>query len=358
MITVHDALVIGCVAAAVAVIGTACGWLLLNRRARRWSMPAALAVLVGTPVLVVAVGVAAVGALMLVSGHALAVLVTFTAVAALAAAGAGWVLAARVQHLADAHRRDTEARDRERAIEAGRRELVAWISHDLRAPLASIRAMAEAMEDDVVTDELTVRDYHHRIGLQVDRLSRMVGDLLELSRITSGTLELHPQPVDIEMVVNDAAIVSDSLARGLGVRLGTKVAGHPVVLADQRHLVRVLTNLIGNALRHTPTQGGVEVACSTHDGWVTMSVRDECGGIPEQDLPHVFDTGFRGEAARTPQEGSGTGLGLTIARGLIEAHGGSISVANVPGGCRFDLRLPAVEASQSRARAEAAPARS
>jgi signal transduction histidine kinase len=314
MITGHDVLTIVALAGGVAALGTAIGWLLLTRR-RRWSMRAALAVLVGTPVAVSAAGVSAAAALMIVSGHVLAVLLTSTAAAALTAAATGWVLAARVERLADSHARLTETRNRERAIESGRRELVAWISHDLRAPLASIRAMIEAMEDGVVTDAATVSDFHQRIRVQVDRLARMVGDLFELSRITTGVIELHREPVDVRSVVDEVAVANDSLARSLDVRLMTDITGRPVVTADHRHLVRILTNLVGNGLRH------------------------KCGGIPEADLPHVFDTGYRGELARTPRADSGTGLGLAIVQSLVEAHGGTIAVSNVRGGCRFEIRL-------------------
>jgi len=348
VISPEDVLVVTALAAAVAVLGTGVGWLLLNRRARRWSMRAALAVLVGTPVLVVTVGVSAAAALMIVSGHVLAVLLTSTAAAAVTAAATGWVLAARVQRLADGHRRLTETRDRERAIESGRRELVAWISHDLRAPLASIRAMIDAMDDGVVTDQATVEGYHQRIRLQVDRLSRMVADLFELSRITTGRLEFHAQPVDIEAVVSEVVGAHDSLARSLRVRLHSEVVGRPIADADHRHLVRVLTNLVSNGLRHTPAAGSVAVQCTPHDGMVVLSVRDGCNGIPQQDLPRVFDTGYRGEPARTPHVGSGSGLGLAIVKSLVEAHGGTISVTNVHGGCAFDIHLPAANLPQRR----------
>jgi signal transduction histidine kinase len=339
VITGQDVMVIVALAAGVAGLGTAVGWRLLTRRTRVWSMRAALAVLVGTPVAVMAVGISTAAALMIVSGHVLFVLLASTAAAALTAAATGWVLAARVERLADSHGRLTEAHDRERAVESGRRELVAWVSHDLRAPLASIRAMIEAMEDGVVTDPATVSDYHQRIRLQVDRLARMVGDLFELSRITTGALDLHPEAVDLRAVVHEVAIANDSLALSLDVRLVMEVSGRPVVTADHRHLVRVLTNLVGNGLRHTRAGGRVAVSGTVDHGVVVLSVRDECGGIPEADLAHVFDTGYRGEPARTPRAGSGTGLGLTIVRSLVEAYGGAIAVRNVSGGCVFDVRL-------------------
>jgi len=345
VISAQDVLVVSALSAIVAGLGTGLGWLLLNRQVRRWSLPAALATLVWTPVLVMAVGVSAAAALMIVSGHVLVVLLTSTVAAAMTAAATGWVLAARVQRLADAHRRLTEARDHERAVEAGRRELVGWISHDLRAPLASIRAMIDAVDDGVVTDDATVEDYHQRIRLQIDRLSRMVADLLELSRITTGRLDLHSSAVDVEDVVTEVVAAHDSLAQGLGVRLWTEVIDRPSVHADHRHLVRVLTNLVGNGLRHTPGAGSVILRCARDGDAVVLSVRDGCGGIPRQDLPHVFDTGYRGEPARTPDVGSGSGLGLAIARSLVEAHGGTIDVTNVDGGCRFDIHLPASDTS-------------
>jgi signal transduction histidine kinase len=327
-------------AVAAGVAGGVGGWLLLNRQARRWSLRAALAVLVGAPVLVLAVGVSVAGALMIVSGHALAVLLAVTGAAAATAVGAGAVLAARIERLIAGQRRLAEARDRDRAAEAGRRELLTWISHDLRAPLAAIRAMVEALEDEVVTDPSTVRDYHVRIRQQGDRLSRMVGDLFELSRITAGGLKLEQEPVAVDAVVAEVVAAGDSLARRQGVRLTSTVVGEPVALADRRHLVRVLTNVVVNAVERTAAGGEVVVSSRTDGSEVLLSVSDGCGGIAEADLGRLFDAGFRGEAARTPRREGGGGIGLAIARGLVEAHGGTIDVRNMEGGCRFDIRLP------------------
>jgi signal transduction histidine kinase len=347
VISARDVLVVTALCATVAGLGTGVGWLLLQRQARRWSMPAALATLVGTPVLVMTVGVSAAAALMIVSGHVLVVLLSSTVAAAVTAAATGWVLAVRVQRLAGAERRLTVSRDHERAVEAGRRELVGWISHDLRAPLASIRAMVDAVDDGVVTDEATVEDYHQRIRVQIDRLSRMVADLFELSRITSGRLDLSSSRVDVGDVVTEVVAAHDSLARSLGVRLRVEVIDRPSVYADHRHLVRVLTNLVGNGLRHTGEADSVVLRCAEDNGTVALSVRDGCGGIPRQDLAHVFDTGYRGEPARTPDVGSGSGLGLAIARSLVEAHGGTLEVTNVDGGCCFAVYLPTLDTSIS-----------
>ncbi len=345
--TAHDVVVTVALAVAVAAMGAVVGWLLLNRRIRRWSMRAALTVLIGTPVVVMAVGVSTAAALMVVSGRALAVLLAVTTAAAVAAATAGAVLAVRVERLDDAQRQLSAARERDRAAEAGRRELLAWVSHDLRAPLAAVRAMVEAIEDGVVTDPATIRDYHQRIGQQVDRLSRMVSDLFELSRLNAGGIALHTDPVAIDTVVSEVMTASEPIARRRGVHLTTEVAGRPVALADHRHLVRVVTNLVTNAVRHTPAGGHVWVSSGTTADAVSISVQDECGGIPEHDLDRVFDTGFRGERARTPRDDSGSGIGLAIVRGIVEAHGGSIAVRNSDGGCRFDILLPGSVRSRS-----------
>ncbi len=338
--TVQDAFLAFALAVAVAAVGGTAGWLLLNRHARQWSLRPALVVLIATPVAVMVVGVSIAAALMLLSGHALVVLLAVTAAAALAAVGAGVVLGARVERLADAHRRLAEAHDREQATEAGRRELLAWVGHDLRAPLASIRAMAEAIEDDVVTDPATVHDYLRRIRQQTDRLSRMVTDLLDLSRLNTGGLQPDPHAVAVGPVATEVLAASEPLAHRRGVHLDVNVVGAPMAWADQGQLFRVLTNLVANGLWHTPPGGRVRVSCTTDDRSVRLAVEDGCGGIPEADVPRVFETGFRGEAARTPGESAGSGIGLAIVRGVVEAHGGTISVSNVAEGCRFSVSLP------------------
>jgi signal transduction histidine kinase len=316
---------------------------------------AALAVLIGTPVVVMAVGVSMAAALMVVSGNALALLLAVTATAAVTSIAAGAVLAARIERLDDAHRQLAEARERDLAAEAGRRELLTWVSHDLRAPLAAIRAMVEALDDGVVTDPVTVRDYHLGIRRQVDRLSRMVGDLFELSRINGAALDLDPEAVAVDALLAEAMATGESLARRRAVRLTSDVVGHPVALIDHRQLVRVLTNLIANAVRHTSEGGQVRISGAARGDEVVLAVTDGCGGIAEGDLARVFDTGFRGEAARTPRQDGGSGIGLAIARGIVEAHGGAISVRNVEGGCRFEVRLPAAASSEDRARAPDRP---
>lgn len=374
--TPTDVLIICGVSAGVAVIGVLVGRVLLGTGAQQRSIRTTLAVVVGMPVLVMAIGVALAADLMVVSGHALAVLSVVILAAAMSSGAVGALLARRVQRGSDAlgdavrrlgtrttpdnadapatrelatlwdqldetHRALVEARERERAAEAGRRELVAWVSHDLRAPLAAIQAMAEAMADDVVNDADTVRDFHRRILEEVDRLSRMVGELFELSRITSRSLQLDRKPMDVTGLISEAIEDNRSVAESRGISLESNRCDRVVADVDPRQLARILANLIVNGVQYTPPGGTVELSCRVDAGAVVLSVQDGCGGIAADDLPRIFDTGFRGHLARTPGEDGGSGLGLAIVRGLVEAHSGTISVTNVAGGCRFDIRLPA-----------------
>ena len=249
-------------------------------------------------------------------------------------------LAGLSEGLSAAHERLGRARARERALEASRRELVAWVSHDLRTPLAGLRAMAEALEDHVVIDPREVSQYHSQIRRETDRLSAMIDDLFELYRIHAGTLKLSRRLTGLEDLVAEVVASTEPVARAKGVRLtGSAVRGMPVYI-DTAEMGRAVRNLVTNAIRHTPADGIVEVLGEIHGGMACVSVADACGGIPPADLPRVFDVAFRGESARTPGPQEGAGLGLSIARGIVDAHSGQIAVRNVGPGCQFVIRLP------------------
>jgi signal transduction histidine kinase len=251
-------------------------------------------------------------------------------------------LAGLSAELGAAHERLGRSRTRERALEASRRELVAWVSHDLRTPLAGLRAMAEALEDQVVIDPRTVSSYHSQIRREVDRLSAMIDDLFELSRIHAGTLRLNRRVSSLEELVAEVVASAEPVARAKGIRLtGSAVRGMPVFI-DPAEMGRAVRNLVINAIRHTPPDGVVEVLGEIQGGMACVSVSDACGGIPPADLPRVFDVAFRGESARTPGPQEGAGLGLSIARGIVEAHSGQIAVRNIGPGCQFVIRLPVV----------------
>jgi signal transduction histidine kinase len=232
-----------------------------------------------------------------------------------------------------------EARAREQALDASRRELVAWVSHDLRTPLAGIRAIAEALEDRVVRDDATVRRYHRTLREEADHLAGLVDDLFELSRAQAGVLQLEIERVSLGDVVSDALAGAGPIAAAKGVRLIGRLEGvAPELSASAPELLRVLRNILENAIRHTPADGTVVVEAGTSRDRAFVSVVDSGGGIAEPDLSRVFDVAFRGDRART--KGEGAGLGLAIARSLVEAHHGDITVRNEDGGARFTVRLP------------------
>jgi len=234
-----------------------------------------------------------------------------------------------------------EARAAERALEASRRELVAWVSHDLRTPLAAIRAVTEALEDGVVDHPETVARYHRTLRQEADRLAGLVDDLFELSRIQAGALQLQLEQASLADVVSDAIAAAAPVASAKGVRLEGKLAeAPPDLLLSTPEVARVLRNLLENAIRHTPSDGTVWVEAGVGQDSAYVSVADGCGGIEPTHLDRVFDLAFRGEAARTPGADNGAGLGLAIAKGLVDAHAGEIVVANDGPGCRFTVRLP------------------
>jgi signal transduction histidine kinase len=256
--------------------------------------------------------------------------------------GAPEELAGLAVELEQTSARLAEAQEQAAAVERSRRELVAWVSHDLRTPLAGIRAMVEALEDGVVTDPVTVARYHATMRREADRLSGLVNDLFELSRIQAGSLSLDLEQVPLDELVADAIAGAAIAAAAKNVDLRGEVREPPpVVELSTPEMTRVVRNLLDNAIRHTPS-GGVVVITAGLDavaGAAEVSVQDACGGIPEHELDLVFDMAYRGDAARTPGE-SGGGFGLAVARGLVEAHHGEISVHNEGPGCRFTVHLP------------------
>ncbi len=359
--------------AAGAALSVGLPGLLLLRWARRRSLAVLMSVGVLTGAVSLAAGVVASSLAMFTAAHDIEVILPVFAVAALVAVAGGllvarWVGGAGRQLVAALDSGDRTAaanlpgpaemqrlvaqllaerdrlassRSREQALEGSRRELVAWVSHDLRTPLAGLRAMAEALEDGVVSDPETVQRYHALMRREVDRLSGLVDDLFELSRIHAGAVRTAVSRISAGDLVSDALASADPLARGKRVHLsGIGAEALPPVEVSVPEVGRALRNLLSNAIRHTPSDGSVVVAGRCDDESVFLAVHDSCGGIPEEDLPRVFDVAFRGQVARTPNDHEGAGLGLAIARGIVEAHRGEISVANDGAGCRFVIRLP------------------
>lgn len=234
------------------------------------------------------------------------------------------------------------AQARARALEDSRRELVAFMSHDLRTPLAGLRALSEGLEDGVIDDQPGAL---RQIRATVDRMNGLVDDLFELSRLQAGPAAEAGQRTMVSLLELSHDVVGELGAHarrsGVDLRLDTPAGDDRLaVRGNGDELARALTNLVGNAVRHTE-QGGVVTldAARRPDGRIHVGVTDGCGGIPEGDLGRLFDVGWRAAPERGTHDG-GAGLGLAIVKGVAEAHRGSVDVANVPGGCRFDLVLP------------------
>jgi signal transduction histidine kinase len=374
MIALSDLWVVTYTIVGVAIAGAAAGMLAVRLLARR-SMATLLSVVAAVVIVTSAVGVVVSADKMLISGQDRNMVMVVVAIAGVVGFAVAMLVGRRITaasrlllgavrkvgstgryeppdavlpaeftalsaELATAHKRLAQSRKRERALEASRRELVAWVSHDLRTPLAGLRAMAEALEDRVVVDFQTISTYHTQIRREADRLSAMIDDLFELSKIHAGALRLSRRLVGVDDLVAETLATTEPLARAKGVRLhGSSVRGLPV-LVDADEFGRALRNLVTNAIRHTPSDGLVEIKGGVQQDMACVSVVDTCGGIPADELPRVFDVGFRGEPARTPGVDNNAGLGLSIARGIVEAHAGQIAVQNVPHGCQFVVRLP------------------
>jgi signal transduction histidine kinase len=328
-----------------ALPATVAGGLLLHRMRRR-SVTAAMTTLALVPLAAALGGVVAVSGFMytpqLAGTVAVVVVVAAVVVPIAALLGRGFAREALWQR---------EARAAERRSEAARRELVGWMSHDLRSPLAGIRGMVDALADGVVSRPDEVADYLARIRRETIRMAVMVDDLFQLSRATSETLRLDLVPLALGEVVSDAVAAEAATAASAGVVVAAENPDRwPTVAGSDTELTRVIRNLLSNAIRHTPAGGRVELSAGASDTQAWLWVQDACCGIPEADLERIFEVGYRGVAARTPDMRSGAGLGLAIARALAEAHSGRLTVENSGPGCRFQLTLPLRRPARSPAR--------
>jgi signal transduction histidine kinase len=218
-----------------------------------------------------------------------------------------------------------------------RRQLVAWASHDLRTPLANMQAMLEALEDGLAPPDR----YLPALREQASTLSQLVDDLFELARIDAGALKLELRDTPLAALVQSClrGLEAEAQARRVTLAAELEDADPPVRCAPDK-VERVLANLLTNALRHTPSDGSVAVVVEPLEREVRVSVEDTGEGLPADSARRVFDRFWRGDPARTRTTGGG-GLGLAIARGLVEAQGGRIWAENRPGGgARVSFTLP------------------
>ncbi len=237
-----------------------------------------------------------------------------------------------------------QAADRkQREIEDLRRDLVAWASHDLQTPLTSMRAVLEALSDGVVDEPETVKRYLATAQRDVMSLSALIDDLFQMSQLDAGGFPLQRLQASLSDLVSDTLESFSQLAKQQEISLeGLVDSDVDPVFMDTQAIGRVLNNLITNAIRHTPARGRVSVWVRRTAQGVQVTVSDTGEGIRLQDLPHIFERFYRGDAARSRHRGTGgAGLGLAIARGIVQAHEGDIRVESELGkGTQFTFHLP------------------
>jgi signal transduction histidine kinase len=244
-------------------------------------------------------------------------------------------LAGTLDEMADRLR---HAQEREREIESTRRDLISAVSHDLRTPLANLRAMVEAIDEGVVGDPPSLRRYASEMRRAVNQLVVMVDDLFELAQLDAGAIEVETERVLLGDVVRSAVATVQLQAEDKGLSLVTDLDGTDDAACSPR-IERVLQNLLVNAVRHTPADGSVLVEARRSEAGLRLAVADTGEGIPAADLPHIFEPFFRGDRAR---HGAGAGLGLSLARRIVETLGGRIvAESEPPNGSRFEVSFPA-----------------
>ncbi len=218
-----------------------------------------------------------------------------------------------------------------------RRDFISNVSHELRTPLASIRAMAESLELEASEDS-SAASVARDIVRQVDRLSAMVNELLDLSRIESGALRLDLREVELREAAEEAVATVRPRLAARGIEVAFEIPAALSAVADRAALIRVLVNLLDNAAKYAPEQSTIHVTGSDEGDSVLLSVEDEGPGIAPEHLPRIFERFYKGDPSRASE---GVGLGLAIVKHLVRAHGGQVWAENrQEGGARFVVRLP------------------
>ena len=238
-----------------------------------------------------------------------------------------------------------EVEEKKRQLEMTRRDLTAWVSHDLRTPLASIRVMIEAILDGVVSDEATVGRYLENSRAEIEHLSHLIDDLFELAQLDVGHLQLDLQQASIRDMISDTLGSMEAKASLRDITLVGEVADDiDLIQMAPDKIQRVLTNLVDNAIKYADPGDGVTLSAWLDEDQLRIDIHNNGSLIPQSVLPRLFESFYRGEGSRTRGDDGarGTGLGLAIARGFIEAHGGSIwAQSNPSDGTTFSLNLPA-----------------
>ncbi|MDP9185173.1 MAG: ATP-binding protein, partial [Actinomycetota bacterium] len=228
-----------------------------------------------------------------------------------------------------------------RRLDAIRRDFVANASHELKTPVASIRAAAETLRDGAIDDPTAAHRFTEQLERDADRLGRIVSDLLDLSRLETGSERLDRASLDA--IAEDETARRQTEAAAADISLSVQVDGVPSIRGSARDLALMTGNLIDNAIRYTPVGGSVSVEVRAERDTVVLRVRDTGVGIPQRDLPRIFERFYRVDQARSRETG-GTGLGLSIVRHVSENHGGEVRVESELGeGSTFEVRLPTTD---------------
>ncbi|MCB2178664.1 HAMP domain-containing protein [bacterium] len=212
-----------------------------------------------------------------------------------------------------------------------RADLIAWVSHDLQTPLTSTQAILEALADGVITDPEAVQRYLQTAQREVRALSVLIDDLFKVAQLDAGGIALNLSNNALSDLISDTLESFSQVAKKKGITLSGQVEAEiDPVRMDAQQIGRVLNNLVGNAIRYTPEGGQVEIFAHRRGEQVEVRIRDTGEGISAKDLPHIFESFYRGEKSRSRATG-GAGLGLAIARGVVQAHGGDIKVESTVG---------------------------
>lgn len=367
-------IVLTCLLAAVVVAALT---LALLRMLRRRSVRAQLMLVASAGVVTMAASVVAIAVEMYISTHDLTVLLAVIGVSLVLGLATAWVAARAMRASFDRFSASLEEMGRGGVIVAGaggsreldglsmqlaevsakvdaanaelerldsaRRRFFAWISHDLRTPLTAVRALAESIEDGAAD---APERFAGQVRAQVETMSRMVDELFELSKLTSGAVQLQTQQVELLDVVSDAVADVAVAAAAHEVRIVERGVGGHVLWADPHQLGRIIVNLLTNAIRHAPRGTEIVISATEADrNRLVLGILDHGAGVAVEDLDRMFDVGWREDAARTSAGdqggvGSGAGLGLSIARGLARAHGGEVFAERTDEGFRMNVLLP------------------
>jgi two-component system phosphate regulon sensor histidine kinase PhoR len=232
-----------------------------------------------------------------------------------------------------------------RSLDSVRRDFISNVSHELRTPLAGIRAAAETLDEGALDDPPAAREFLGHIQRETDRLTQMVEELLELSRIESGAAPLRFAPIDAAALVRETARRFAQQAERAGLTISAQTPDAPLrLMGDDERLERALGNLVSNAIKFTPAPGAVAVIAEAVDGAVALRVRDTGVGIEPEQRARVFERFYKADRGR--EGGSGTGLGLAIVKHIAQAHAGSVSVESYPGrGATFSIVVPVADAA-------------